>query len=43
MYAYEDARLWAARETGLSLDTFPDACPWTFEQAIDPVFFPVAE
>ncbi|MEY3787822.1 MAG: hypothetical protein RLZ75_2029 [Pseudomonadota bacterium] len=40
MYAYEDARLWAARETGLSLDTFPDACPWTFEQVIDPVFFP---
>ncbi|MEY3808072.1 MAG: hypothetical protein RI893_1048 [Pseudomonadota bacterium] len=40
MYAYEDARLWAARETGLSLDTFPDACPWTFEQAIDPIFFP---
>ncbi|RIZ70730.1 MAG: DUF29 domain-containing protein [Methylococcales bacterium] len=43
MYAYEDARLWAARETGLSLDIFPDACPWTFEQAIDPVFFPEAE
>jgi hypothetical protein len=40
MYAYEDARLWAARETGLSLDTFPDACPWTFEQVIDPIFFP---
>jgi Domain of unknown function DUF29 len=39
-YAYEDARMWAARETGLSLDTFPESCPWTFEQVIAPAFFP---
>jgi hypothetical protein len=39
-YAYEDARMWAARETGLSLDTFPESCPWAFEQVIDPAFFP---
>ncbi len=41
-FAYEDARMWAARETGLSLDTFPESCPWTFEQVIDPAFFPTA-
>jgi hypothetical protein len=42
VFAYEDARMWAARETGLSLDTFPDSCPWTFEQVIEPEFFPAA-
>jgi hypothetical protein len=41
-FAYEDARLWAARETGLSLDIFPDTCPWTFEQIINAEFFPTA-
>jgi hypothetical protein len=40
VFAYEDARLWAARETGLSLDIFPESCPWTFEQVIDTEFFP---
>ena len=39
-YAYEDARMWTARETGLSLEIFPAACPWTFEQVIEPEFFP---
>ena len=39
-FAYEDARMWAARETGLSLDIFPESCPWSFEQVIDPGFFP---
>jgi hypothetical protein len=41
-YAYEDARMWAARETGLSLETFPASCSWTFEQVIEPKFFPCA-
>ena len=41
-YAYEDARMWAARETGLSLEIFPSSCPWTFEQVIEPEFFPGA-
>jgi hypothetical protein len=41
-YAYEDARMWAARETGLSLEIFPTSCLWTFEQVIEPEFFPGA-
>jgi hypothetical protein len=41
-YVYEDARMWAARETGLSLEIFPASCPWTFEQVIEPEFFPGA-
>ena len=41
-YAYEDARMGAARETGLSLEIFPASCPWTFEQVIEPEFFPVS-
>jgi hypothetical protein len=32
--AYGDALLMAERETGLPNDTFPAACPWTFDQAM---------
>jgi hypothetical protein len=30
----------AAKETGLAKSTFPGACPWSFEQAMDEEFFP---
>jgi hypothetical protein len=33
--AYGDAVLMAERETGLPGITFPDACPWTFDQAME--------
>jgi hypothetical protein len=32
--AYGDAVLIAARETELPEDTFPSACPWTFDEAV---------
>src|ERR1700676_5266909 len=32
--AYGDADLIAARETELPEETFPPACPWTFEEAV---------
>ncbi len=32
--AYRHARRDAAIETGIGLATFPEACPWTFEQAM---------
>jgi hypothetical protein len=32
--AYEHGREVAAEETGLSLDAFPNVCPWTLEQAL---------
>lgn len=35
---YERARRSAAKETGLSADAFPDECPFTFGQIIDPDF-----
>ena len=35
-YAVEDAH----DETGLPLTTFPPECPWTYEQAMDPDFWP---
>ena len=38
--AYEDARKEAAEETSMPVQTFPMACPWTYEQAIDPDFWP---
>jgi hypothetical protein len=37
---YVRARDKAARESRLPLNTFPDACPWMYEQVIDPDFFP---
>lgn len=38
--AYRVARLEAADETKLEETTFPTNCPWTFEQAMDPEFWP---
>jgi Domain of unknown function DUF29 len=37
---YNDARKDAALESGLSLSTFPEVCPWTYEQVVDEDFFP---
>ncbi len=33
--AYPSAREHAAQETGLALDTFPEACPWTLEEILE--------
>ncbi len=38
--AYGDAVLRAERETDLPRDIFPWACPYSFEQAMDEVFWP---
>jgi hypothetical protein len=38
--AYTTAVLAAARETGLDRNTFPSACPWTYEQMVDAAFRP---
>jgi hypothetical protein len=38
--AYRDAVLEAVAETGLSDSTFPQTCPWSFEQALDADFWP---
>ena len=40
--AYPRARRQAARETGLPLALFPQACPWTPEQVLDADFWPDA-
>jgi hypothetical protein len=40
--AYRNAILGAARETGMDPDVFPAACPWSFQQIIDPNFYPEA-
>ena len=37
---YVDARLEAAAETGLSLETFPLECPFSPEQTLNPEFLP---
>jgi hypothetical protein len=37
---YVRARDKAARESRLPLGTFPEACQWTYEQIIEPDFFP---
>ncbi|BAP57536.1 hypothetical protein THII_3239 [Thioploca ingrica] len=37
---YRYAITGAAKETGLSKNTFPESCPWTFEQAMDNEFWP---
>lgn len=37
---YELGRGGAADETGLPESTFPPECPWTFEQAMNPEFWP---
>jgi len=38
--AYGDAVLTAYGETGLPKQTFPAACPWSFEQMMDEDFWP---
>jgi hypothetical protein len=38
--AYRDAVLEAAAETGLLGSTFPESCPWTFEQVLSSEFWP---
>lgn len=38
--AYRHAIVGAERETGLPRRTFPDTCPWTFEQIINLDFYP---
>lgn len=38
--AYRLAVIGAERETGLKRNVFPATCPWSFEQAVDPDFYP---
>ena len=38
--AYGDARLQAARDCGVDKNTFPDTCPWAFDQTTDDGFWP---
>ena len=38
--AYSDARIEAEDETGLAMETFPDLCPFSFDEVIDPTFWP---
>jgi len=40
--AYRYAISGASQETGLDESTFPEQCPWTFEQIMDPDFWPEA-
>ena len=40
--AYRPAREDAADETDLPLATFPDACPWSVEEVLDPTYWPDA-
>ena len=37
---YEVARLSAAGDSGLGVDTFPATCPFTIEEVLDPEFWP---
>ncbi len=38
--AYNYAIRGAAKETGFAKETFPSACPWTYEQAMNEEFLP---
>ncbi|GEO81479.1 DUF29 domain-containing protein [Pararhodospirillum oryzae] len=38
--AYTKARVKAAAETGMSEETFPAECPWSFDQIMDGAFWP---
>ena len=38
--AYKRAAEDARDETGLPISTFPETCPWSYEQAMDPDFWP---
>lgn len=42
-YAYENAKIEAAAETGLPEVTFSSVCPWSFEQIMDDRFWPGEE
>ncbi len=37
---YPQARKIAASETGLPISTFPESCPFTVEQVMDPEYWP---
>ncbi|MDU9049726.1 MAG: DUF29 domain-containing protein [Candidatus Electrothrix sp. Rat3] len=37
---YKYARTGAVRETGLDRKSFPEECPWSFEQTLDHAFLP---
>ncbi|NJO14382.1 MAG: DUF29 domain-containing protein [Thioploca sp.] len=37
---YEDARISASKETNLPLNAFPEIMPFTYEQAMNPHFWP---
>jgi hypothetical protein len=39
---YRRARRQAAAETELDEETFPQSCPWSFDQLMDPGFWPSA-
>ena len=41
-WAYPRGRKQAAKETGLSLETFPRPCPWSLDQFQDDDFLPEA-
>ncbi len=38
--AYEKGKLLAANETGFDERSFPESCPWSLEQALDPEHWP---
>lgn len=38
--AYEKARIEAAKETGFKLSTFPETCPWAFDEAMTDEYYP---
>lgn len=37
---YQDARLITAQETGLGLEFFPDDCPFSEEEVLNPIYRP---
>lgn len=39
-FAYERARETAAIDTGLALEVFPERCPWTYDEAMTPDYYP---
>ncbi|WP_422137235.1 DUF29 domain-containing protein [Endozoicomonas sp. ALC020] len=39
--AYRYALIEATKETGLTIETFPSTCPWTYDQAMSADFWPV--
>ena len=41
--AYHKARKQASIETGINKNTFPEVCPWSFEQILNDNFYPNAE